>query len=410
MIEEKTPQGAPADDLQDELNVDASMFSEQERAEMQNRIGRFLTQLKKEEDALTYTRLLTRPLKRVFMLPLFIFVASCLAVVIMSAIFFIGSQRGIDWGSSLFAVRTSGGASEEISDATKELISGIRSENEERIVSLFVDLINTESAEQSPVSEEESEDISTRKDQINSDLVRIQQEQDGELQRQREELREQTGQFQSLQDEFTALSSRYDQANLQLDQYTAMVVEIGNALRNEDEARTVAAVGQLNSLLNSPSIRVNPLLEDIQGIAPVLIYSAELNLSLLRDLQQSFADASTRDANDANTREAADAAATAEAAAAAATAEAAEAAATAEAAAAAAATKAAAEIGELSTRIDQLTRSNRQLNLAVANAADTEGSADAGELSARIDQLTRDNRQLNLELEQTLTELERVRQ
>lgn len=402
MAEERVPQGRSTDDLQNELNVDASMFSDPELAEIQNSIDSFFAQLKRQEKESTHKRLLTPPLKRVFVLPVIIFCISLFALLLASTVFLnesrpdflAGLRMNTSWIDSLFAVRVNVESNREVSEGTRQLIAGIRDESEGRLVRLFVDLINTESAEQSVESVEETAEITTRKQQINSDLTNIQQEQDGELQRRREELQEQAGQFESLQGEFTTLSTRYEQANLQADQYAAIVSEIDEGLKGNDATRTTAALGQLNSLISSSSLDSNPLLEDLQNIAPVLIYSAQLNLTL-RNAQQVLID-------DAKGN-----------------------------------TEASSSVEELNARIDELVAENQQLGVAVENAAEsssvgelnarinrlveenrqlgiaaenTSGSAVVADTNARISELTQENRQLNLELEQMLFELERVRQ
>lgn len=390
MAEEK-PRVPATDDLSNELNVDASMFSQKELNDIDDRIQRFLVKLKKQEEEITQKRLHGRPSKRVSILPLSIFIASFCSLLLVGIGFFTELKWLDRFADTLFVARTSTAAEAQVSDAVKELVSGIRDEKDAQIVNLFVDLINTEDAEQAALSSEvdttdtanaadaadaANAQIAQRKEQINRDLARIQEEQGEELQLQREALQVSSEQLQSLQSQFASLSSQYDQANLQLDQYTAIVAEVDEALKDGDAARATVALTQLESFLRNPSIESNSLLDNVQNVAPVLIYSAQLNLSLQDRVQSLLNAPASGTAEDLAT------------------------------------------IEELNDRLDDLTQENEQFDTTVTGLNDRidqltqqneQFNTEASGFDSRLDELGQQNEQLNLELEQTLSELERVR-
>lgn len=311
---------ADGQDLSDELNVDASMFNERELSAINDSIERFLLGLKEQEGARIRDKLFSRPLKRVFVLPLIIVAISLVVLAFVSSIY-VRSSLNADgsnatWVDSLFAVRTSAEETAEISEATRELISGIRNESEEQIVELFVDLINVENAERSveegrspaesdpqgrraqaaneddavqgnaPVSnaptpesialQRQIEALKTElNDQIAASVDTIELE---EFRQQSDQLQEQQQSFQTLQGSFQSLSTRYDQANLQTDQYASLVIQIDEAIGKRDFSTVTSLLQQFDAFLNNRSIRNNPLLRDLLRTGPAFSNSVRLYL------------------------------------------------------------------------------------------------------------------------------------
>lgn len=268
-----------------EGEIDTSMFEAKELEDINNGIDEFLKQLKEQDSEMMRAKLLKAPLKRFILLPLIILIFSIASLFIIGNVYIDrAGSRGTGWITALFAVRAARQETAASSFAARELIAGIRDENEARIVGLFVDLINVESAERAPSAdtaepEEVSAEVVERKQEISQQIETAQSDVDFEA------LQEQSKDFSELQNDFQALSGQYNRANLQGDQYTSIISQISTALDNSNFRQVNFFLSQLEGFLRNPAIRANPLLQDLLKTGPVFAESVRLYIATVQELE-----------------------------------------------------------------------------------------------------------------------------
>ena len=286
----------PADpvDISNEAEgeIDASMFSENELEEINQSIEHFLKKIKVRESKEALQKIIDKPLKKVFLLPAIILI---LSAAMLGAFFLVSGSIGgssPNWINAFFSARTSIDNTSGISEASQELITNIRDEQEAEVVSLFVDLINVENAGAHSLATTEVDiddgvdqeqlqiDLEARINDLNNQLESIDPTEFTEFQAQSEELA-------NLQNDYSNLATRYEQASLQGDQYAILVADISEALRNNNLNRTNALLSQLESFLSSPAIRSDPLLSDILLTGMAFVENTRIYLDTLDALSES---------------------------------------------------------------------------------------------------------------------------
>lgn len=269
--------------------VDSSMFSEQELGDIGETIDKFLQQLKKQESETDQKQLNISPLKRAVTMPLVLVALSCIALFFISTLFLNDlSIQGDNLFARFFGVRVSNNnEGAEVSGLTKELILEVRDENEARLVEIFVDIINEDNESQAsgdqagnasndeavnPVDEALIAEIALLQERISQSEVLVASS---------------NTEFTSLQRNLQALSVEYDQANLQKDQYAAIVNSIHEALTNNNLTTLGRRVGRLENFISLTSTQDNLLLRDITRTGPAFVESARLYLRAAEDLQRA---------------------------------------------------------------------------------------------------------------------------
>ena len=276
-----------------EGEIDASMFSENELEEINQSIEHFLKKIKVRESKEALQKIIDKPLKKVFLLPAIILI---LSAAMLGAFFLvsgsIGGSGSPTWINAFFSARTSIDNTSGISEASQELITNIRDEQEAEVVSLFVDLINVENAGAHSLATTEIDiddgvdqeqlqiDLEARINDLNNQLESIDPTEFTEFQEQSEELA-------NLQNDYSNLATRYEQASLQGDQYAILVADISEALRNNNLNRTNALLSQLESFLSSPAIRSDPLLSDILLTGMAFVENTRIYLDTLDALSNT---------------------------------------------------------------------------------------------------------------------------
>lgn len=243
-----------------ESSVDAGMFSKEEHASINTEIDNFLARLNKQRDDTNEDSAHSPMRKRAFLAPLMLAVFS--AIFLVSIIFFYSrsdSTQFPGWIEQVFALRVASNDADVASDANREFILEIQNENEARLVSLFVGVINTEesapilSGEESPTPATGSdEEEATRRGDDESAAFSI------EIAALREQLREQTAtveesnqSVESFQLAFDRLSEGYQGADLQVDRYAELANELYVAFLSEDNPRINDAIAKLEDFVAS---------------------------------------------------------------------------------------------------------------------------------------------------------------
>ncbi len=275
-----------------EGEIDASMFSENELEEINQSIEHFLKKIKVRESKEALQKIIDKPLKKVFLLPAIILI---LSAGMLGAFFLVSGSIGgssPNWINAFFSARTSVDNTGGISEASQELITNIRDEQEAEVVSLFVDLINVENAGAHSLTATEIDiddgvdqeqlqvDLEARINDLNNQLESIDPTEFTEFQEQSEELA-------NLQNDYSNLATRYEQASLQGDQYAILVADISDALRSNNLNKTNSLLSQLESFLSSPAIRSDPLLSDILLTGMAFVENTRIYLDTLDALSET---------------------------------------------------------------------------------------------------------------------------
>lgn len=271
-LQDKTPKDAANDEAYDFSDtVDTRMFNEQELNQISDSLISFLQQKKSSQQSLNQNlQAGKKPQKRNAIIPLILLTVSTIVGILALQSYFIGDIANNENITRLFGSSLTN--SDEV-DQNTELILEVRNESERNLVQVVVNAVNLENAvsQENAVENSGTNTDSAKQEEITAELIRARETLSAQVESTTAANSEVNAELARIQENYTLLSKTYEFANLQLDQYIALVRKIRQSLIAQNYPNTRASLNQLDSFLISDSLQGNPYFQNIK--TPGTLYS-----------------------------------------------------------------------------------------------------------------------------------------